>query len=332
MTLRSPSLQRSENSSKTLVPSPARWPQGARAKACGNRPFKERPGWGVADLDSTLRPDASGRAPSASDNQVKFGATMFNFGVTYVKNHNVSVTSERVWARSMPGFVWFSTEPDERLRGRMVVLDHCMEPIYSQMTNRMIDVWSHVWTHWHGYSWYMRLWDDNWVDVERMLPAAMKMHAINDSRGYTELAHHGRLVYHQSKMFVGGGASSFLSGAGMRAWMGSPQTLDGMADCVRFLGQRLGRKNPIEDVLLSWCQIRSGIRLYKVIGLSSQGFRTGRNIQSWKNLKEDAVRCRHPFQEVPQELPGPIITMHYMREPQLLEMKRIFRIPCPPDL
>ncbi|KAA0159349.1 hypothetical protein FNF27_08317 [Cafeteria roenbergensis] len=311
----------------------AKWPAGPREKACKNRPFVERPGWGVADLDPELRPGANGRATAAAEARTKFGATMFSFGVTYDKNHDLAVESERIWARAMPGFIWYSTQPDERLRGRLIVLDHCVPPVYDQMTNRMIDVWAHVWTHWHGYSWYMRLWDDNWVDIERMLPAAMKMHLINDERGFKELAHHGRLgdsPYYPGHLFVGGGASSFLSGASVAAWMGSPQTLSGMADCVRFLGDTLGTGNFAEDVHLTECQLRAGVRLYRVVGLSSQGYGV-RNVGAWKTLTAHEVRCRHPFHEVPAEPQGPIITMHYMKKEHLLELEEVLQEPCPPD-
>jgi len=230
------------------------------------------------------------------------------------------------------GFVWYSTAPDERLRGRLIVLDHCLEPTYGNMTYRMIEIWSHVWHHWHGYSWYMRLWDDNWVDVHRMLRAAMIRHDLTDSRGYSELALFGRLggspVY-PGHLYAGGGAGSFLSGAAARAWMGHPSSLAGITACLNFVEPLAPEFRFAEDVHLTECQLQVGVKLFLVPGLSAYGFGVPTEMEPWNKVTPDDIRCRRPFQEVPQEMPSPFITMHYMREAQLLRIRDILRDPCP---
>ena len=312
---------------------PLRWSarEARAASVCGGRAWSELPGWGVEDLDADLQPGADGRAPSARRSAELFGARVFSFGITYGKNHRLAALSDRVWARDMPGFVWYSTEPDEALRGRMIVLRHCRSPTYENMTSRMLEVWAHVWSHWYGYAWYMRLWDDNWVDVNGSLPAVMRTFGMTEDLGEQDKVHFARIgespVY-SPHMFPGGGAGSLLSGAGMRAWLGPPTTLSGLVACAKWLDRPSVAYVYAEDVHLGECQHRSGVRLVQTPGFHALGLGTGEGIPSWDALSEEDLRCRRDFQEFPSSPRGPIVTMHYMKEPQMLRVWRIMAKPC----
>jgi hypothetical protein len=260
------------------------------------------------------------------------GAAVFAFGVTYVENHDLAVAAQVVWAREFPGFVWFSTEPEERLRGKMIVLQHCKPPIYDNMTYRMLDIWAHVWTYWHGYDQYMRLWDDNWVDHVTL----RQMIASNGLLGPGASARKqiwGRLGTFRADprhnlTFAGGGAGSLLSHGGAAAWLGDPDTLDGLAKCRQwFLAN--GVPWPYdEDVWLSQCMLHVGVEHKRHTGFLSHSISQRIPVESWNNLTDSDIACRKPFQERPEWEAAQIVTMHYVSAADMVKLTQLVHGGC----
>ncbi len=215
--------------------------------------------------------------------------SIFYFGITHSSTIRIRLESAlKTWANSLK-VVWYSDKPDQYVNFSVSAPEG---NTYDVITWRVLLVWEHVYTHFPGYDWYVRVWEDNYIIRETF-------EALVDDHNPDDPVEIGRLGRHDGHVFIGGGASSLLSRAGMRIWS------KGIDDCRKWLKSDPNRTMAYEDVWISMCRSKMGIRFVMAPGLYSHA----PNHETVMKIDYSDIACRrekeyeHPhnnFKSVPR--------------------------------
>jgi len=167
-------------------------------------------------------------------------------------------------------------------------------------------IWKHVWKTYPGYDWYMRLWDDNFIIVERVEQVA---------RNYNpnELVEIGRPRYGETTwpggkvvpQFMGGGASALTSRALVKKFVENIHT------CPREITAQ-------EDVTISLCVTALGAKYHRHFGFLPHSPRPGGEL----NVYPSDLSCRRRYREYHHDPYEHFVTFHYVKDPE--NMRRFY--------
>ena len=238
--------------------------------------------------------------------------SFFYLGVTHSSTKDNKLQSAiQTWAGPL-NVVWYSDKPGP---GVSHVVSHPDGNSYRHITWRMLLIWKHVATHYPNYDWYVRVWDDNYIIQDTF-------EALADFYQPDDLVEIGRLALYDGHTFVGGGASSLLSRGAMRVWS------EGIEECTEMLSGLRGLRCAFycEDVMISRCRSKMGIRFERGWGLYSHGPAHQREM----NISYNDIACRREgiFQHGDQVQSVPR-SFHYLDSADMFAIHRaLTSTPC----
>eukprot|EP00744_Colponema_vietnamica_P008921 GILI01012709.1.p1 GENE.GILI01012709.1~~GILI01012709.1.p1 ORF type:complete len:303 (-),score=-14.70 GILI01012709.1:462-1370(-) len=239
--------------------------------------------------------------------------TVFYFGVTVPQYHDKVPACQETWSpRLRPGgIVWYSTAPDPRFNPHIVLVPQ--GDGYSIVFFRMLAIWKHVWENYPGYDWYSRVWDDVYIIKENV------EELIKHRNGTAELVELGRVATAAGHTFVGGGATSLVSAAAVKA------LVDHIDECYPYIQTfpELGFCHwHCDDVFISMCRARYGVKFEHIPGYHAQGPRA-------LGFNETDLSCHLPHAAEPGEAVSIPKTFHRVNSEEMRWIDRMwYGTPC----
>lgn len=237
---------------------------------------------------------------------------IFYFGITYPPNHKLAIIAHQTWGMLLPNMTWFTTAPPEPVDAfPWIVLETPRSTTgvhRADLITRTFAIWAYVYSHFWGFEWYVRCWDDNYIVGHRMARLA----SFFSPQAPIALGLQGT---YGNVHYLGGGATSLVSQESLRV-------------VFTAFGNDLGRCRQLcskravsgwaEDVCFSLCSQKVGVRETKQCGFHTHHpFR-----KEMRKMSTQDLSCGFPsrgdLNGQPQCVYGPTfvgsITFHYVKK------------------
>jgi UDP-glucose 4-epimerase len=241
----------------------------------------------------------------------------FYFGITHGNNHEKALAAHHTWGqRASGGVIWYTTSAAHNLFP-FVVVSHPENNGYKRVFFRVLEIYRHVWQHYPGYDWYIRVWDDNFIVTEHVEKFLMTKRSDEN----VEYGYFRQVPGPQPFPLVWGGPGNLMSQTALST------IAENVTECIEF-ARGLESKYPnhvkdwkwqAEDVFISAFRMDRGSKMVWADGMYP--FAPGPE-------KEQAIACRskQKFTVDPDadKYPTDVLTLHYVKPAQMILLNQLW--------